>query len=43
MSQLREWHAALKNAVERSHPISEEWIGPFRRNSQQSLGWRKSR
>jgi hypothetical protein len=37
MSQLREWHAALKNAVERSYPISEEWIGPFRRNSQQSL------
>ena len=37
MSQLREWHAALRNAIERSYPISEEWIGPFRRNSQQSL------
>jgi hypothetical protein len=37
MSQLREWHASLKNAIERSYPISEEWISVFRRNSQQSL------
>lgn len=37
MAQVREWHAALKNAIERSYPISEDWIGPLRRQAQQSL------
>jgi len=37
MSQLREWHAALKNAIERSYPISEDWIAPLRRQAQQNL------
>jgi hypothetical protein len=37
MSQVREWHAALKNAIERSYPITEDWIGPLRRQAQQSL------
>lgn len=37
MSQVREWHAALKNAIERGYPITEDWIGPFRRQAQQSL------
>ena len=37
MSQLREWHAALKNAIERSYPVSEDWIGPLRRQAPQSL------
>lgn len=37
MSQAREWHAALKTAIERSYPISEDWIGPYRRQVQQSL------
>lgn len=37
MSQLREWHAALKNAVEHGFKISDDWIAPFRRESQQNL------
>ena len=37
MSQVREWHAALKNAIERSYPITEDWNGVFRRQAQQSL------
>jgi len=37
MSQAREWHAALKNAMERGYPLSEDWIGPFRRQTQQSV------
>jgi len=26
MAQLREWHAALRNAIERNYPITEDWI-----------------
>jgi len=37
MSQAREWHAALKNAMERGYPLSEDWIGPFRRQTQQAV------
>ena len=37
MSQVREWHAALKNAIERSYPISDDWMAPLRRQAQQSL------
>lgn len=37
MSQVREWHAALKTAIERSYPISNDWIAPLRRQAQQSL------
>ena len=37
MSQVREWHAALKTAIERSYPISNDWIAPLRRQAQQAL------
>jgi hypothetical protein len=37
MSQVREWHATLKNAIERGYPISEEWIDPLRRQAQQNV------
>jgi hypothetical protein len=37
MSQVREWHAALKNAIERAYPLSEEWLGNFKRQAQTSL------
>lgn len=37
MAQLREWHATLKNAIERGYPISEEWIDPLRRQAQQNI------
>jgi hypothetical protein len=37
ISQVREWHAMLKNAIERGYPISEEWIDPLRRQAQQNV------
>jgi len=37
MTQLREWHAALKNAIERGYPLSSEWLGNFKRQCQASL------
>ena len=37
MAQVREWHAALRNAIERGYPLSAEWLDGFRRNSQESL------
>ena len=37
MTQVREWHAALKNAIERGYPLSEEWLGAFKRQAQTSL------
>jgi len=37
MRQILEWHAALKSAIERGYPLSEEWIGNFRRQIQSSL------
>lgn len=37
MAQVREWHAALRNAIERGYPLSGEWLDAFRRNAQQSL------
>ena len=37
MSQLREWHAALRTAIERSYPISNDWIAPLRRQAQQAM------
>jgi hypothetical protein len=37
MSQVREWHAALKNAIENGYPITENWIAANRAQAQQSL------
>jgi hypothetical protein len=37
MSQVREWHAALKNAIEHAYPISADWINQFKRQAQQAL------
>jgi len=37
MAQVREWHAALKNAIERSYPLSEDWLTAFRAQAQQAL------
>jgi len=37
MTQLREWHAALKNAIERGYPLSQDWLGNFKRQAQASL------
>jgi hypothetical protein len=37
MTEAREWHAALKNAIERGYPLSEEWLATFKRQAQTSL------
>jgi hypothetical protein len=37
MREILEWHAALKTAVERGYPLSDEWLGNFRRQIQSSL------
>jgi hypothetical protein len=37
MRQILEWHAALKAAIERGYPLSDVWIGNFRRQIQASL------
>jgi hypothetical protein len=37
MREILEWHAALKTAVERGYPLSDEWFGNFRRQTQSSL------
>lgn len=37
MREILEWHAALKTAIERGYPLSEEWLGNFRRQIQSSL------
>ena len=34
MRQILEWHAALKAAIERGYPLSDAWIGNFRRQIQ---------
>lgn len=37
MREILEWHAALKTAIERGYPMSDEWFGNFRRQIQSSL------
>lgn len=37
MRQILEWHAALKSAIERGYPLSDEWLGNFRRQIESSL------
>jgi hypothetical protein len=37
MAQVREWHAALKNAIEHSYPLNETWLAAYRRQAQQAL------
>lgn len=37
MSEIREWRAALKNAIERSYPIQEDWLGASRADAQKAL------
>jgi hypothetical protein len=37
MREILEWHAALKTAIERDYPLSDEWFGNFRRQIQSSL------
>jgi hypothetical protein len=37
MAQIREWHAALKNAIERGTPVSDDWLAAYRNQAQQAL------
>jgi len=37
MRAILEWHAALKYAIERGYPLSDEWLGYFRRQIESSL------
>jgi hypothetical protein len=37
MAQLREWHAALKNAIDHSYPLAEDWLIAHRAQAQQAL------
>ena len=37
MREILEWHAALKWAIERGYPLSDEWLGHFRRQIEPSL------
>ena len=37
MREILEWHAALKNGIERGCPLSDVWFGNFRRQIQSSL------
>jgi hypothetical protein len=37
MREILEWHAALRTAIERGYPLSDEWLGNFRRQIQASL------
>jgi len=37
MRAILEWHAALKNAIERGYPLSNEWLGYFRRQIEPNL------
>jgi hypothetical protein len=37
MAQMREWHAALKNAIERGYPLAEDWLAGSRAQAQQAL------
>lgn len=37
MREIVEWHAALKNGIERGYPLSDTWFGNYRRQIQASL------
>jgi hypothetical protein len=37
MALVREWHAALGNAIQRGYPLSDDWLTPYRNKARQSL------
>jgi hypothetical protein len=37
MTQIREWRAAMRNAVERGYPLSEDWLKTNRAQAQRAL------
>jgi hypothetical protein len=37
MSEIREWRVALRNAIQRNYPISEDWLSAYSRQAQESI------
>jgi hypothetical protein len=37
MALVREWHAALGNAIQRGYPLDDAWLTPYRNKARQSL------
>jgi hypothetical protein len=37
LAQIREWHAALRNAIERGTPVSGDWLTPYHNQTQQAV------
>jgi hypothetical protein len=37
MAVVREWHAALRNAVQRGYPLSDEWLAAYRNQAQKAV------
>ena len=37
MSQIREWRAAIENAVRTNNPVTDSWVSPLRRASETSI------
>lgn len=37
MAQVREWHTALKTAIERGLPITADWLNPYGAQAQQAM------
>ena len=37
MREILEWHAALKNGIERGYLLSDTWFGNYKRQTQSSL------
>jgi hypothetical protein len=37
MSEIREWRAAIDNAVRTNNPVNDSWVSPLRRASERSI------
>lgn len=37
MSEIREWRAAIENAVRTSNPVDDSWVAPLRRSAENSI------
>jgi hypothetical protein len=37
LTQIREWHAALVNAIQNNYPVSDSWVGRLRRTATAKL------
>ena len=37
LTQIREWHVSLLNAVQNNYPVAESWVGPIQRAAEAKL------